>query len=267
MSVPDELRSRFDVALDAAWKAADLTLDYFQTDQFQVERKGDDSPVTIADRQAEQQLRERIGKEFPNDAILGEEFGETSGSSGYRWIFDPIDGTKSFISGVPLYGTLVGVEFDGRSRIGVIVIPGLQEAVFAVEGGGAFHQRRGQDPQPTQVRPAGKLSDGTFVTSQVDSFDKIGRAAVFQALQSRAYVTRTWGDAYGYLLVATGRAAVMVDPGMCLWDAAPMQPILEEAGGVFVDWDGQPSIYTGNGIACHPDLLPEVLECLQSGES
>src|SRR5262245_17243055 len=136
-----DIRMRLTQAVDMALAAGDVTLKYFQQRNFQVERKSDRSPVTVADREAELLLRERIGRAFPQDAIIGEEFGETSGTSGYRWILDPIDGTKSFIFGVPLYGTMVGVESEGRSVAGVVNIPALGECVFAGWEQGCHYRR------------------------------------------------------------------------------------------------------------------------------
>ena len=135
-----------------AREAGDLTLRYYCQDNYQVEWKHDASPVTVADREAEQHLRKRIGPAFPADAILGEELGEQGGTSGFRWILDPIDGTKSFISGVPLYGTLVGIDFEGRSVVGVIYIPGLNEIVYAAAGQGAWYCRGDAPPRRRKFR-------------------------------------------------------------------------------------------------------------------
>jgi histidinol phosphatase-like enzyme (inositol monophosphatase family) len=250
---------RLELAIEAAREAGRITLEYFRRDDLKVERKGDDSPVTIADRQAEQYLRRRISEAFPEDGILGEEFGEQQGASGYRWIVDPIDGTKSFIHGVPLYSTLIGVERDGEPVLGVIVIPALDEAVYAAVGQGAWYLRGQEPPCPARVASTARLSEGLFLTSEVANFYAIERPQVFEQLQAATRLTRTWGDGYGYMMVATGRADVMVDPIMCAWDAAPMLTILEEAGGVFTDWQGRRTIHSGQGIATNSALLSEVL--------
>ncbi|MFN0021030.1 MAG: inositol monophosphatase family protein [Pirellulaceae bacterium] len=255
---PQNLASRLELALSAGKEAGRLTLKYFQQDNYAVERKADESPVTIADRGAEELLRSRIAAAFPADGIIGEEFGRSEGSSGFTWILDPIDGTKSFISGVPLYGTMVGVEFDGRSLIGFVFMPGLNEGVYASVGGGAWHFRGEEPPRRARVsqRP---LGGGLFLTSQVDSYAKRGAMDVFHRLEKATYVTRTWGDCYGYLLVATGRAELMVDPILNVWDAAAVQPIVEEAGGTFTDWKGNPTIHAGEAIATNGLVLAEVL--------
>jgi histidinol phosphatase-like enzyme (inositol monophosphatase family) len=254
-----EVARRLELALSAGKDAGRLTLRYFQQDNFEVERKSDASPVTIADRSAEQLLRDRIAAAFTSDAILGEEFGASAGTSGFTWILDPIDGTKSFISGVPLYGTMVGIEHDGVSLAGLVYIPGLSEGVYASAGQGAWHFRGDNTPTRCSVSPKKSLADGLFLTSQVDSFAKRNAAAAYEALEKTAYITRTWGDCYGYLLVATGRAELMVDPIMNIWDAAAVQPIIEEAGGQFTDWQGAPTIHSGEAIATNSLIHAEIL--------
>ncbi|MBM4000321.1 MAG: histidinol-phosphatase [Planctomycetes bacterium] len=259
MSRADDVSRRLACAVRIALEAGRVTMGYFRRADVRVETKSDASPVTIADRESECRLRDRIGAEFPDDGVLGEEFGETRGSSGFRWIVDPIDGTKSFIFGVPLFGVLIGVERAGRSVAGVIHIPALGETVYAEQGGGCWYRGVGEAPVPARVSATRRLSDGLFVTSQVDSFARRGAASAFDALQSRAAVTRTWGDAYGYSLVATGRAAAMVDPLMHIWDAAALQPVIEEAGGRFTDWQGRPSIDSGEAIGSNGLVHDEVL--------
>lgn len=254
-----EIAPRLQLALAAGQAAGRLTLDYFQHDDLAVDRKSDASPVTIADRSAEQLLREQIAASFPRDAILGEELGRTDGTSGFSWILDPIDGTKSFISGVPLYGTMVAVEHEGRAILGFVFIPALGEGVFASLGQGCWHIRGAVPPRRVRVSQKPRLADGLLVLSQVDTFAQRKAAAAFDALQNAAYITRTWGDCYGYLLVATGRAEVMIDPILNVWDAAAVQPIIEEAGGSFTDWQGQPTIHAGEAIATNGRVLEEVL--------
>ncbi|ADB18658.1 histidinol-phosphate phosphatase [Pirellula staleyi DSM 6068] len=254
-----EVSRRLPLVLSAGKEAGQLTLRYFQQDNFTVEKKGDASPVTIADRSAEQLIRQRVAEHFPTDGIIGEEFGRTEGTSGFNWILDPIDGTKSFISGVPMYGTMVGVEFEGRSLAGLVYIPGLDEGVYASSGQGTFHFKGTSQPRRCFVSKKPQLSDGLFVTSQVDTFAKRGGQGAFEAVQKLAYITRTWGDCYGYMLVATGRAEVMIDPILNVWDAAAVQPIIEEAGGTFTDWNGVPTIHTGDAVATNGLVADEVL--------
>jgi len=257
-----DLQPRLALAVEIAKEAGDITLKYFRRDDLNVELKCDDTPVTAADRQAEKLMRQRIAAAFPSDGILGEELSEQLGTSGFRWILDPIDGTKSFIHGVPLYSTLIGVECEGQSVLGVIRIPALDECVYAARGLGAWYVRAGEPPRSAQVSQQKTLSNSLFLTSEVLSFDKTNRRAAFDRLQSAARLTRTWGDGYGYLMVATGRADLMVDPVMALWDAAALQPILEEAGGTFTDWQGNPTFQAGEGIGTNKLLLKEVLALL-----
>jgi histidinol phosphatase-like enzyme (inositol monophosphatase family) len=260
-----ELLHRQKLALQWAREAGDITLRYFRNDDLAVERKDDATPVTIADRQAELFLRDAIATALPDDAILGEEFPETPGTSGYRWILDPIDGTKSFVSGVPLYGTLVGVEHERRSVIGVIHIPALAETIYAAHGHGAWYVRGNREAVRAHTSSKRRLADGLLCTSEVKTFGTVGRSQAYERLQAATWLTRTWGDCYGYLLVATGRAEVAIDPKMSLWDCAALQPVLEEAGGTFTDWQGQPTIYAPEAIATNGYVLDEVLAITRDG--
>lgn len=256
----DALDDRYQRAVTWAREAGRRTLRFFQQDSLTVERKDDDSPVTVADRDAETFLRQQIQTAFPDDAIIGEEFGEQEGKSGFCWILDPIDGTKSFVQGVPLYGTLIGVEYNQAPVIGVIEIPGLDERVYAKRGGGCYYQKADQDPRQARVSETARLAEAMFVTTEVRSFEKRGAAKAYQDLDARTRLARTWGDCYGYLLVAVGRADVMVDPLLNVWDAAAIAPILEEAGGVFTDWRGEETIHGGDGIGANRSLIREVVE-------
>jgi len=260
-----DLQPRLALAVEASREAGRITLEYFGRADLDVERKHDDTPVTEADRKAEEHLRRRIAEAFPDDGIFGEELAERSGTSGFRWILDPIDGTKSFIHGVPLYSTLVGVQCEGQSVLGVIRIPALDECVYAARGHGAWYVRANGAPRRASVSRQKSLEKALFLTSEVLSFDQTGRRAVFDRLQATAQLTRTWGDGYGYLMVATGRADLMVDPIMELWDAAALAPILEEAGGTFTDWRGNPTFQAGEGIATNGFLLEEVLAIVAEG--
>lgn len=250
---------RLQLAVQIARQAGALTLDYFQDASLEVEAKADDSPVTRADREAEQLLREAIEAQFPDDSIVGEELPDRTGSSPYRWILDPIDGTKSFISGVPLYTTLVAVAEADEPLLGVIAAPALAELVYAARGQGAWFQRGEEQVQAAHVAQRSELSEACFVTTQLDSFDDRHAAEAFQLLEQACSITRTWGDGYGYMLVATGRADLMVDPIMNIWDAAAIAPVIQEAGGLFTDWQGNPTVQHGEGIATNPQLLDAVL--------
>ena len=171
--------SRLALAKTISRQAGRLTLKYFQTDDFEVNRKQDGSPLTIADQESEKFLRAEIHKAFPHDAIVGEEFGETPGNSGFCWVLDPIDGTKSFISGVPLYGTMVGVVTENgvdkgprKSVIGAVYFPGLDEGIYAMVGNGAWYFRGDDQPTPARVSQTSQLADSVFVTSEVEMFGR-----------------------------------------------------------------------------------------------
>jgi histidinol phosphatase-like enzyme (inositol monophosphatase family) len=255
--------ARLELAIAVAREAGLLTLEYFNQGNYEVESKANDSPVTVADRRAEELLRRRIAEAFADDAIHGEEFDDRPGRSGFRWILDPVDGTKSFIHGVPLYSTLVAIEHEGRSVAGVIRIPALDECVYGAVGQGAWYVRGGAPPRPARVSDCPRLAEGLFVTSEVATFDRMGRRGVYDRLQAEARLSRSWGDGYGYLLVATGRAELMVDPAMELWDAATLPPILTEAGGTFTDWQGRPKTDSGEGFATNGLVFDEVMALLE----
>jgi histidinol-phosphatase len=246
-------------ALDAAWQAGRVTLGHYQTG-LAAERKADNSPVTLADRQAEQKLRDLITTAWPDHALIGEEYGHQPGrsDSGYTWIIDPIDGTKSFISGVPFYAVLLALVKDEQPLLGVMNFPALNEMVYARRGGGCFWNGR-----PARVSAVSRLADAVLLASDLDTFARFNRQDAFQRLIDATYFQRTWGDAYGYALVATGRAEIMLDPVMAVWDCGPLQVILEEAGGTFTDWRGTPSIFGGEALATNGALFESVMELIQ----
>jgi myo-inositol-1(or 4)-monophosphatase len=258
-----DLRPRLQFALEIARKASGLILGYYQSESLAVETKRDTSPVTAADRGAEELIRKGIQAEFPGDGVLGEELGESPSSNGFRWILDPIDGTKSFIHGVPLFGTLIGLEFEDRMVLGVCRFPALEEVVYAAEGQGAWWQIGAGAPRRARVSRVDRLSEALFCVTTISGWERIGRYDAFERIRSAAKLTRGWGDCYGHALVATGRADVMVDPLMNPWDAAALVPIVQEAGGHFCDWTGRTSIHSGNGISVNAGLKETVLDLLR----
>jgi histidinol phosphatase-like enzyme (inositol monophosphatase family) len=260
---PNEMTARLVLALQIAREAGKIALEYFRRDDLEVERKGDDTPVTIADRRAEEHLRNRIAEAFAHDPVVGEELTDRPGSSPYRWIVDPIDGTKAFIHGVPLFGTLIGIEHEGEPVAGVIQMPALDECVYASRGSGAWYVQGQKSKRPAKVSKNAPLSQGLFLTTEIATYDEIDRVDVYARLESAARLSRGWGDCYGYLMVATGRAEVMVDPVAAVWDLAPLLPILEEAGGRFTDWQGRRTIHSGQAIATNGILHEEVLAIVQ----
>lgn len=259
------IQSRLDWAVQISREAGDLTLGYFRRQDLAIEFKADKSPVTAADRAAEEVLRKRINEKFPEDSILGEEFGAAVGTSGYQWVLDPIDGTKSFMYGVPLYTTLVAVLQEDLPKIGVIYAPACAEMVFASKGGGCWYtsgQTGISAPMAARVSGVRQMRESLLLTSEVASFStarKKDALPVYLDLQNAVRLARTWGDGYGYMMVATGRAEVMIDPAMNLWDAAPLQTVIEEAGGQFTDWQGKATVHSGEAIATNGLVAADVL--------
>ena len=262
--VPAAIADRLAAAVRAVRVATAETLRWFNAPELAVTEKSDRSPVTQADHAAEAILRRELLAGFPGDAFLGEESGTAAGSSGYEWIVDPIDGTKSFIRGVPLYATLVGCRHEGRGVVGVIAIPALDEMVHAAAGGGAWHVRGGQPPVRARVSAGATLAKSLLCTSDFTSFSRrpASADAVRRDLETASLLCRTWGDGYGYLLVATGRAEVMIDPLMSAWDAAAVETVVTEAGGRFSDWRGRPGIEAGEGLATNALVHDEVLRLI-----
>jgi histidinol-phosphatase len=225
ITATNPLEQLLDFAVDIAREAGKITWRHYQG-SFAAERKADNSFVTIADREAEAYLRARIADAFPDDSILGEEEGEQSGPSNRRWILDPVDGTYSFVHGVPLYGVLIGLEFEGKPVLGVVHLPALGELVWAARGLGCFW-----NGEPAHVSSTMSLDQALLLSTDFGVCEQYGFGRAAEALQRQVHSRRTWGDAYGHVLVATGRADIMLDPVMNVWDCAPLLPILEEAGG------------------------------------
>ena len=251
-----ELKELLEFAVVLARGAGDITLNYFRK-QPETSTKSDGSYVTIADREAEAYLRKQISERFPDDGILGEEEGELKGRSGRRWIIDPIDGTFAFVHGVPFYGVLIALEIENEMSVGVINMPALGEIVSAAEGCGCF-----LNGEPTRVSSTFNLEEALLLCTDFRAAAHHGFGRAVDFLQRTAKTSRTWGDCYGYVLVATGRADVMLDPVMNLWDCAPLLPIMEEAGGTFTDWRGVRTVHGGNSIATNTLLFDEVMQLI-----
>lgn len=234
-----------------------LITERFGRAEMTVDIKDDLSIVTETDRDVETMLREMIHAIHPDHGIIGEEFGAETPDAEYVWTLDPIDGTISFVSGVPLFGTLIGLMHNGEPILGVIHQPVLGEMMI---GDGEKTTLNGRE---VGVRPCLRLEDATLLTTDPNLADRFQDGAKFQALRRSAAMTRTWGDCYGYLMLASGRADIMVDPIMNQWDLIPLIPIIRGAGGVITDWDGGDPV-TGNSlVAAGPGLHSEVLEILR----
>jgi histidinol-phosphatase len=258
--MPESLRDYLDFAVETAYLAGRLTLGYYQTG-VRPDIKADTSPVTVADRQAEELIRGRIEKRYARHAIIGEEFGAT-GTDGatHRWYIDPIDGTKSFMRGVPLYAVLIGLEIEGQVEVGAAYYPALDEMLAGATGTGCWWNGR-----PARVSTVPRMAEAFVAFTGVVNYARTGRADAWERIQQASYYCAGWGDAYGYLLVATGRVELMLDPLMNAWDCGPFPPILREAGGYFGDWKGNVTIHGGEAMSTTQTLLPEVL-ALISGE-
>ena len=253
------LRPYLEFGVQTAYEAGRLTLGYFGTEAARPEFKADDTPVTVADREAERLIRERIAARYPKHAVLGEEYGEAEGSDiDHRWIVDPIDGTKSFVRGVPLYGVLIGLEIEGVCEVGAAYFPAVDEMVCAATGEGCYRNGRRANVSTTQ-----SLAQAMVCYTDAASFAEQGRMEALTRLLSTVVGTRGWSDAYGHALVATGRMELMLDPIMNPWDCGPFPPILREAGGYFGDWSGNETIYSGEAMSTTNTLLPEVLSLVE----
>lgn len=241
---------RFDFAIDLAQKAGALALKYFGQN-LEIISKEDLSPVTIADRAAEQLIREAITLEFPGDHVFGEEFGGSK--YGDRWVVDPIDGTKSFICGVPLYATLLSYERDGIAEFGVARFPAIGETVAAKRGEGCF-----LNGSRCLVSISKDIGQSSIAFGSIATAEDAGRLDGVLQLARAARTMRTWCDAYGHCLVATGRIEAMIDPRVAAWDISAIGPIVEEAGGRFVDFSGNENP-SGEAISACPGIYTEVL--------
>lgn len=252
----ESLQSYLQFAAETAYLAGRLTLGYFQTG-LRPDFKGDDTPVTVADREAERLIRSRIEARYPDHAIVGEEYGGEAKGASHCWYIDPIDGTKSFVQGVPLYAVLIGLEIEGTVEVGAAYFPALDEMITAATGEGCWWNGR-----PARVSDVADLGRAVVLFTDVANFTRYGHAERWERIKARTYYRAGWGDAYGYMLVATGRAEWMLDPIMSVWDCAPFPPILQEAGGYFGDWGGTPTIRNAEAMATTRQLLPQVLALL-----
>jgi histidinol-phosphatase len=285
-------------ATDLAYRAGRITLGYFNTG-IRPDYKADDTPVTAADRAAEEFIRSEIEKHYPAHAILGEEFGATpsasvslresatksaaqsaslrdsvtesaaqsaslrdsvteSANQSVVWIIDPIDGTKSFLRGVPLYGVLIGLEIDGDIKVGAAYFPGTDEMLCAAEGLGAWWNGR-----RARVSEIASLDRAFVCYTNERNMVRQNRDAAWKRINEAAYASRGWSDAYGYLCVATGRAEAMFDPIMNIWDCGPFPVIFKEAGGYFGSWDGREGHTHDEALACNAVIKDEMLRLIK----
>ncbi len=271
-------------ARQLAYRAGRITLSYYNKG-IQHEFKPDESPVTAADRATEEFIRSEIEKSYPSHAIVGEEFGESpsprfdfagaplsaigSGAQGrgdgvegnnpFRWIVDPIDGTKSFMKGVPFYSVLIALEIEGVSRVGVVYFPALDEILYAADGLGCWWNGK-----RTRVSEVSDSKQAVFLYTSWSGFRTVKRLDMFARFHKEFFIGRGWGDSYGNHMVATGRAEVMLEPVVDIWDAAPFAPIFREAGGFFGSWDGKEGHTHGEALACNAALKSKVLKLIRN---
>jgi histidinol phosphatase-like enzyme (inositol monophosphatase family) len=255
------LDARVAPAAELARLTGEIALRHYRSN-LAVETKADGSPVTAADRAAEQSARDWVERYFPEDGILGEEFGEERVGARRRWIIDPIDGTKSFVRGTPLWGSLVALCEGDTVLAGAAYFPAVDELIAAAPSAGCWW-----NGSRCAVSTVASLARATVLTTDERFQERPVRRAGWERLSAAAAVSRSWGDCFGYLLVATGRAEAMCDPVMSPWDSAALYPIIREAGGVFTDWDGRDTALGGSAIATNFQLAATVRERLTDPSS
>lgn len=252
-----EWRTRYELAVEVARKAGDLARTIYET-AVEVEWKADKSPVTVADRNAEEYIRVAVKRHFPDDGFLGEEFGAEPSGSGFRWVIDPIDGTRSFVRHIPIWATLVGLEYRDEQIGGVAYIPVFNQLYRALRGDGAY-----RDDRRIRVSGVADLSESLLCYSSIGWFRKAGREQTFLELSSKTQRQRGYGDFYGFVLVAEGAVEIMLEHGVHPWDVAALKALVEEAGGTFTDWDGTPTIDRPDVLASNGKLHQTVLDILK----
>jgi histidinol-phosphatase len=248
------MASDLDLALALADAADVITMEYYRSSALRVRTKSDRTPVSDADEGVERMVRSRLAIERPGDGIVGEEFGG-SGDSARRWIIDPIDGTKNYVRGIPVFATLLALEEDGVIRVGVVSAPALARRWWAVRGEGAFI-----NGQPMRVSRIAELAEAHVAYDSVTDFDKAGTTEAFLTLARQSVRTRGFGDFWAHMLVAEGAIEIAIEPAVALWDMAAVQVIVEEAGGRFSDFTGAARADGGSGLSTNGLIHDTVLE-------
>ncbi len=252
MNELNELKNFSKILADESGK---IILRYFRS-KVNIETKNDESPVTIADKKAEEIMRLLIGKEFPDHGIVGEEFGVTNESAEYQWILDPIDGTKSFITGTVTFGTLIALLKNGQPVFGVINQPVLNEFLIGDNESAELNNVQ------VKVRECGKIENATLLTTDHLNIEKFQNSKAFENLMRRVKMYRQWGDCYGYYLVATGFADIMIDPIMSVWDTMALIPIIRGAGGKITDYQGNDPVRGNSTVATAGNIHEDVISVL-----
>jgi histidinol-phosphatase len=257
---PDDLA----LALELADIADSITLERYRAADLKVATKPDLTPVTEADTEVEHAIRDRLAGVRPQDAVVGEEFGDSAGGS-RRWIIDPIDGTMGYLRGLPVWATLLALQEEAQLSVAVVSAPALRRRWWATRGGGAFlDDGLAGSPRPLRVSSIAELSDAQLCLSSVSEWEAINRLPQISELERRCWRTRGFGDFWSYMLVAEGSAEIGLDPEASLWDLAAMQVIVEEAGGRFSDLDGVRRADGGNALASNGLVHEAALEILRS---
>lgn len=260
MSDQTRVVTLMEAAAEVARVCGEVAMRYYRSPNLEIRSKPNGSPVTNADLAAESAAREWLRERFPADGILGEEFGAEKADARRRWVVDPIDGTRTFVRGVPLWGALVAVVDGDRILAGAASFPATGEQLCAAPGEGSWYNGK-----PAKVSQVSRVADALVLTTTPQFGEKPEIGTRWLALENSAGMSRSWGDCYGYLLVATGRAEVMVDSILSEWDAAALLPIIEEAGGVFTDWSGVRTARGGSAIGTNSSLAVEARRLLGVG--
>jgi histidinol-phosphatase len=258
-----ESEARVAVAVDViAHRVRDLTLRWFQSPELRSERKSDGSVVTPIDREAEDIIRAIIAREFPDDGILGEERGEAPARNGnrWRWVLDPIDGTGSYVRGLPHWVLLIGIEHDGEPMAGLIDVPVIDEMLYAVKGGGARCTLRNGETRPARVSGIADLNDAMIEIGPLRSFHRGGFGEIHQRLCTMTKRNRGWSDGYAFALLATGRVDAAIHFGFHRWDLSACAAIIEEAGGRMTDWAGARDLNAQHVLASNGRLHESLLD-------
>ncbi len=252
-------------AVHTARAAGALTMRWFQSDDLVADGKHDGSPVTQADREAERFVRDEIANAFPGDGVIGEEFPPLESSNGRTWVVDPIDGTRSFVQGVPLFGTMLALLIDGEPTVGVIAMPGLNECVGAQTGHGCWWWKmHAAEPVRAAVSSKTELQGSVALSTSYEYYTDPRHKRAWSRLNDLGAITRGWSDCYGFVLLATGRADAIVEPTVKLWDIAAVPPIIAEAGGVWTDIDGNHDLHAGSIVASNGRFHSELIETIRN---
>lgn len=254
--------SDLSIGLTLADKADAITLSRFGALDLRIDTKPDLTPVTDADQAVEEQLREVLSSERPDDAVLGEEYGGTAVFKGRQWVIDPIDGTKNFVRGVPVWATLIALLNDGVPVMGVVSAPALNRRWWAGSGLGAFSRFGDGPPRQLSVSGVSDLESASLSFSSLSGWADLGRREQFLGLTDSVWRVRAYGDFLSYCLVAEGAVEIAAEPEVKLWDLAPLDLLVREAGGTFTNLDGQPGPHGGNAVASNGLLHGEVLTLL-----